>query len=226
MGNGIIKYLNILKDSFLDIIYYKEEKCVLCDCSVFNDDYLCSECAKKIKTNDECFEIYAYNNKIPIYSSLYYSRYTKEIILKFKYKSDFRCGEILVKYMINTIKNNNIIFDLVTYVPTNEKSLKKRGYNQSKYLAKKIGEYFNVEVKSLILKSNKIKDQIGLNTSQRWNNLKNSFVLKDNINIKNKNVLLIDDVITTGSTAFFCSLELLKAQSKKIIVLTAAKSRI
>lgn len=219
-----IKYIDILRENFLNIIYYKEEKCILCNKELFNDSYICKNCKNKIKLCNEnlCFSI---NHKdIIVYSSLYYSSTIKEIILKLKYRNDFRCGDMLAKYMIEVIKNKHIEFDLITYIPSSLKN--KREYNQSKYLARCIGKFYNKKVIDVLEKSKNTKDQIGLNYEERWENLKNSFIFNGSYNIKDKKILLVDDVITTGATAYYCSLELIKNLSREIIVLTAAKSSI
>ena len=93
-------------------------------------------------------------------------------------------------------------------------------------MAKGIGKIFNKKVYTLLAKTSRTLDQIGLDSSSRWENLSNSFMAKDLKKIKNKIILLVDDVITTGATAYYCKEVLMKAGAKEVIVLTAAKSRI
>lgn len=226
MGNGIVKYLKKLIRCFLDIIYYSEQECVVCGKKLFEELYLCSTCREKIVSCEESMKIKICNKETRIYSALYYSSAVKKIVLGLKYKNDFRCGDVLADYMMKTIKNEKIYFDMITYVPLSKENEKKRGYNQSKYLAKCIGDKFNKKVIGCIRKSKDTKDQIGLNGKERWKNLKDSFSFIKGRNIKNKKILLVDDVITTGATTYYCVLELLKNNSNEIIVLTAAKSKI
>ncbi|WP_242971967.1 ComF family protein [Haloimpatiens massiliensis] len=211
---------------FLDIVYYSEEECVVCGKKLFQDLYLCINCRDKIKDCEESIKFKIYNKETRIYSALYYSPAVKKIVLGLKYKSDFRCGNILADYMIKIIKDKEIHFDMITYVPLNKENEKKRGYNQSRYLAKYIGEKFDKKVIDCLKKSKETRDQIGLNGKERWVNLKDSFKFIKGKNIKNKKILLVDDVITTGATAYYCVSELLKNNSDEIIVLTAAKSKI
>ena len=80
------------------------------------------------------------DNSFDYYSVSYYSGVMMELILKLKYKSNFRAGEVIAEYMINLIKTENIQFDFITYIPMTKISIKKRGYNQSEYLARIIGK--------------------------------------------------------------------------------------
>lgn len=226
MENGIVKYLKKLIRCFLNIVYYSEEECVVCGKKVFEDLYLCSSCRDKIKNCEESKKIKICNKETRIYSALYYSSAVKKIVLGLKYKSDFRCGDVLADYMIKVVQDKKIHFDVITYVPLNRDNQKKRGYNQSKYLAKRIGDRFDKKVIETIKKSKETKDQIGLNGKERWKNLEGSFSFINGKNIENKKILLVDDVITTGATAYYCVFELLKNNSNEIIVLTAAKSKI
>ncbi len=102
--------------------------------------------------------------------------------------------------------------------------IKKRGYNQSEYLAKIISKNINVPIAHCLKKYMNTKDQIGLNGLERWLNVENSFKVYNEKCIKNKKVLLIDDVLTTGATSFYCANELKKRGAKEIFILTAAKS--
>ncbi|WP_243108675.1 ComF family protein [Clostridium rectalis] len=198
-------------------------KCALCR-DITKDSYLCNLCKKRLKFCNEEFTIESYNYKFICNSVCYYSYSMLELILALKYKSDFKAGEEIANLMIVKIKEKDIPVDVITYVPSSHKALKSRGYNQSRFLAKNIGDKINKPVCSCLKKSKGTKDQIGLSGKDRWNNIKDSFYLKGINKIKNKNVLLVDDVITTGATAFYCAKTLSDSGAKEIFILTAAKS--
>jgi competence protein ComFC len=227
MGFRIIKNLKFILDCILQVIYDGDGKCILCEKEIYDDNYICIDCARKVKLCNDSFEIEFNNMKITSYSVSYYSGAMMELILKLKYKSNFKAGETISCYMINLIKKNNIKFDLITYIPMDKIALKKRGYNQSEYLAKVVSNALNIPLIHCLQKTQKTKDQIGLNHNERWENMKKCFKFVDNsVNIKDKKILIIDDVITTGATAFYCAHELIKNGSKKIIILTGAKSKV
>ncbi|WP_392486214.1 ComF family protein [Haloimpatiens sp. FM7315] len=218
-------YVKYLTKCFLDIIYFKEEKCLICSCDLDYEYYVCKSCSNKLKICKDYKTIDVEEKRIEIYSALYYSSAAKELILKLKYKSCFKAGDLLAYFMIELLKERKLDYDIITFVPLSCNTKKKRGYNQSEYLAIIIGNYFKKPVKKLIYKVKDTKDQIGLSSDERWLNLKESFKVKKG-KLENKKILIVDDVITTGATSYFCSLELIKNKVSKIFILTAAKSKI
>ncbi|PRR80778.1 DNA utilization protein GntX [Clostridium liquoris] len=225
MGKGIIKNLTLIKEGICSIIYSKEDECPIC--KMYSEEgYLCKECISKIRFCKNRYMLNQYNIEFKYYSIAYYTGNIKELILRLKYKSDFHCGEILSSYMTSKIKEENIPCDILTYVPMKRKSLRERGYNQSKCLAKNIGKELNIPIITTLKKTENTKDQIGLNGIERWENIRGAFTAVNHDKFKNKKIILIDDVITTGATAFCCAEELLMAGAKEINILTAAKSNV
>lgn len=224
MGNEFIKNIKYLWECILNVIYSDDRECVLCNEYVRDDKSLCSKCEIKVKLCKNHFEINEENFRVKCYSSAYYSDVIKELVIKLKYKSDFKAGEVLVEYMLNTIKSKNIKFDIITYVPSTKEAIKKRGYNQSRYLAKTIAYKTNTKILEFLVKDKDTRDQIGLNGEERWSNLKNSFKCTNEKYLKNKRILLVDDVITTGATSFYCAKAMLGNGASDVIILTSAKS--
>ena len=83
---------------------------------------------------------------------------------------------------------NNIDFDIITYVPSDKKSLKKRGFNQSELLAKKLASKLNKKSASLLGKRKGALEQKTLGREDRWNNIKDSFYVKE---VKIENIFRI-----------------------------------
>lgn len=226
MGNGIIRNLKLVWDCILQVIYSSDEGCVICGDELYEEGLICNKCEKNIKFCNDIFKIEKYDTELDCYSVAYYSSAMMELILRLKYKGDFRAGEAIAEYMLNVIKSTDIEFDIITYIPMTKKSLKKRGYNQGEYLAKIIGNMVNKPVIHSLIKVKQTKDQIGLSGNERWNNVDGSFSIINKNSVKNKKILLVDDVITTGATTFYCSYELIKSEASKITILTAAKSKV
>ena len=114
---------------------------------------------------------------------------------------------------------------MIIPVPLHKYRSRERGYNQSflilKALAKKNK---NIIIKNNILqKQRNIKPQSSMNKLERKNNIKNAYTITNKLEIKNKKILLFDDVFTTGSTTNECSRMLKENGAKKIGVLTIAK---
>ena len=133
------------------------------------------------------------------------------------------------------LKNEKFFQNLKTYdtiipVPISKKRYKQRGYNQSALIAKELAEQIQKNKKQKItynnkslLKTKNIIEQSKLNKEERIKNIQGVYELKNKTLLKDKKILLIDDIYTTGSTVKECCKTLNQAQPKKIGVLTIAK---
>lgn len=226
MGNGFFKILKYLFQCFLELIYCGEENCPVC--GNYIDDYpkLCVDCSNKIIFLSDTSSIGNSKLKFECASVGYYSNVIAKLVMNLKYKSDFISGEILAKYMVYTAQERKLFYDLVCFVPCDRKTKKERGFNQAEYLARLIGKKLDIPIVSCIKKTKSSKDQIGLSYKERWNNIENCFIVHNKEKIKNKSIILIDDVITTGATAYFCSSCLINNGAEKVFILTAARSKL
>ena len=116
--------------------------------------------------------------------------------------------------------------DAIIPIPLYKDRLRQREFNQSallaKYTAKKTGTSLLV---NCLVKVNDTQPQVGLSSKERRQNVKNAFGVEQQELIKGKNILLMDDVITTGATVRECSRVLKKAGAKDIYVLALAHAK-
>jgi competence protein ComFC len=225
MGRRIFKYLKYIFHCIIYTIYSGAEKCIVC--GVECEEYLCYWCKNDLKPLYLDSILKENNEEYKCYSLGFYGHSIKKLILLLKYERDFLAGEVISKYLsefINSKFKKDI--DVITFVPCTSKTLKHRGFNQCEIISDNIGATINVPSLSLLSKIKETKDQIGLNHEERWNNIKDSFVCKDSSFIQGKKVLLIDDVLTTGATAFYCASALKNNGAKEVYILTVAKSRV
>lgn len=213
----IIKLIIIIFDGILEIIYPRVNYCIICrneDCSG-----LCTKCRNDIhRIKDTSGSIESYG---------YYGGVLKKLILKFKYYSDFTAGDILAELLEEYMEESFDYRDFViTYIPLTKKSKRKRGFNQCEYIAKKISRHLNIPCKELLVKKSENKEQKKLKYSERFDNVKNIFKLKNNIDIKDLKIIIIDDVTTSGATMEEACRILKKYDIKEIKLLTLAKSHI
>ena len=146
----------------------------------------------------------------------------RHIILKIKYNNKREYLEGFAKLMAvryrELIDKSNI--DCIIPVPLHKSRQRERGFNQSDILAKYLSVYLDIPTYPEYLKRiKKTKDKKGLNKDERRHNLDNAFVAKD-IPVYIKNVLIVDDVYTTGTTIEKCAIALKKAGVKNIYFLT------
>lgn len=213
-----IKVFYSIFNGILEILYPRENYCIIC--REEDNTGLCSKCRKNINRIDGIN-----NDKIKSYG--YYGGVLKELILKFKYYSDFTAGDILAEFLEEYIMNNFVYNDyIITYIPLSRKSKRKRGFNQCQYIAEKIGYDLNISCREVLIKKRENKEQKRLKYSERYENVKNIFELKNNINIKELKLIVIDDVTTSGATMEEACRILKKYGVKEIKLLTLAKSQI
>jgi ComF family protein len=114
--------------------------------------------------------------------------------------------------------------DIVTFVPMHPTKLFQRGYNQSYLLAREISRASGIVLDNVIFTTRLSRDQVGLKKEERRENVKGVYKIKKSSfkKIKGKTILLIDDVLTTGSTVDECTKILIssgKAERVKVISL-------
>lgn len=154
----------------------------------------------------------------------------KDIIVnaihKFKYKKDLSSGEILASFIAGYSFPDIDFADysLIIPVPLHIKRLRERGFNQALILARAIGEKQNINVDFSVLKRHKFtQTQTGSNKKERKQNIGGAFEVSDRQKIAGKNIILIDDVYTTGATVNECAKTLMKGGAQNISVLTLAR---
>jgi ComF family protein len=150
-----------------------------------------------------------------------------DAIHQFKYKGKMTAGVTLGKFMAGY---DYPAFDIGNYqmvvpVPLHTKRLKERGFNQSLILAKEIARRFAIEIDFTVLtRKADTAPQVNLKRDQRRENVKGAFEIRKPETIKGKNILLVDDVYTTGSTVRECAKVMIKGGATEVAVLTATRA--
>jgi competence protein ComFC len=188
---------------------------------------ICSFCGKPMSQSGICSQC---QDNPPSYHAVrscsVYQGSVRNAILKLKFKNDIGIGDTLSNYLIDKFPLLNWQIDLVIPVPLTPKRKQNRGYNQSTLLGWPLALVFRLPFKPAALKRQReTKPQVGLNAHDRFTNIENAFVAAPQM-VKNKNVLVIDDVTTTGATMGACADALLKAGAACVYGLTLAKAGI
>lgn len=219
--------------NFLNLFY--PDLCVVCgEHLLYQEEYICTSCLYNLpKTkfhldkNNPVAELFWGRTKIENASAFYYyvkgSKYQK-MIHKFKYHGIKEIGFVLGKALGNEIKNSDFSdIDIIIPVPLHPKKLRKRGYNQSDWIAMGLGETMNkiVDCKNLY-RNIHTSTQTNKSRFERWKNVENIFKLRQKNQLINKHILLVDDVITTGSTLEACANAILEVENTKVSVATLA----
>ena len=197
-------------------------------CGKIDQKELCPKCAIKLR-NLEKARLYAYpHTHFEKHFYLFpYEGIIREKLIHYKFQGKSYLSTFFAKILQNHEKMSRLLekYDIIIPVPMYSKKEKLRGYNQTALIAKEIAKaYQNLiyDGKSL----QKIKDtkmQSSLNKKQRKNNIKNAYNVINQQKIKDKKIVLLDDIYTTGATANECSKMLKQAGAKEILVVTIAK---
>lgn len=198
--------------NLLDLFY--PPLCAVCNGRLTEkEQHLCLECLSQLpKTNQHLHpnnrleEFFA--GRIPFERIAAYTYFVKEgsvqkIIHELKYKNNPQIGYYIGQLCGEDLKSSDFIsnIDLLVPIPLHPKREKKRGYNQSMEICKGISEKTGIAVNNSALKRMvNNKSQTQNSQLNRWNNVENIFSLSDKQELQQKHILLIDDVITTGST--------------------------
>jgi ComF family protein len=113
--------------------------------------------------------------------------------------------------------------DVVAPVPLHASRLKSRGYNQSAWLARAVARRTGLAAEDLLARTRATRPQVGLKRTERAANVKGAFCVERPGRVAGRVVLLVDDVITTGSTAAACARVLKKAGAARVHVWAVAR---
>jgi ComF family protein len=243
IGNKSMTVIKKIKDVVLDLIFPRE--CLSCG---KEGSYLCADCFKKIETNNKFYCVVCkrptdyskicqtcqseYKLRAIWVAANYNDKILQELIHFLKYKYIEEAGDILAEIIIKYLEKNQILQKfglskssaLFVPVPLHKKRYLSRGFNQSDLLVKKVSEFYKIPKADILARKRNTQSQIDLRKSERQENVKGAFEMinKDNLD-KNKKIILIDDVVTTGSTLNECAKVLLDAGLSEIYGLVVAQ---
>ncbi|HEY59107.1 MAG TPA: ComF family protein [Anaerolineae bacterium] len=122
------------------------------------------------------------------------------------------------------VNRQNWIIDIIIPVPLSEKRKRSRGYNQASRLAKPIAKsLMKPFLPEGLIKEKETKSQVGLSFEERKKNVTGAFSANSDI-VNSRNILLVDDVITTGATLQACAMSLKKAGAVRVYGITIART--
>ncbi len=221
-------------NDFIALIYPRN--CVACGNSLYkHEEQVCNYCYVHLPKSNFHKQI-----KNPV-DALFYGRTTillatsfylfqkkgsiQKVMHAIKYKHNKDLATLVGKWYAEDLKEDPIISkaDYIIPVPLHAKKFKTRGYNQSEEFGKGLSHGLNITLDTSTLKRKEFTEtQTKKNKYERWENVEDVFELTSTENLKNKHVVLVDDVITTGATIEACCQLLQQVEGIKISVLSIA----
>ena len=203
--------------------------CLICGKSA--EDILCAKCIKEL---NQKMKVVIENKNKKEFNEVYFEKHCylfkyediRNLILDYKFNDKSYLYQIFSKIIIKNEKICGFLkkYDIIIPVPISKKRKIQRGYNQSYLIAKEITKYkvLKNECNCLIKQKDTI-EQSKLGKNERKTNIQGAYKIINKEKIISKNVLIIDDIYTTGNTVNECAKELKKAGAKRIGVLAIAK---
>lgn len=229
-NNSIFKYFQNYYDGFVQLIYPRV--CPSCGNALFrNEKLLCTYCLYNLpKTNFHTIENNPINElfvgRVRIEHSAALFHFHKRgrvqrLLHQLKYKGRTDIAVFLGEILGKDLSKNELFsqIDCIIPVPLHKDRLRERGYNQSEQIAIGLSKSMKVPIDTTSLVRNKFTHTQTKKTQQaRWENVKTAFEVINTKALENKNILLVDDVITTGSTIESCVKVINEIENTKVFI--------
>ncbi|MEO7983428.1 MAG: phosphoribosyltransferase family protein [Bacteroidota bacterium] len=223
--------LKEIKDSFLHLLF--PHICAGCGTdAVKGNTVLCMRCIDAIPETN--FELHPGNpiekifwGRVPLTGATAQFYFTKESLVQhlmhqFKYKGNKELGLQLGRIMgEQLLESDRFQADALIPLPLFPAKERRRGYNQAAILCEGMAEMMRIPVlNNVIIRPQHTETQTRKGRIERWKNMEGKFILSDPGAIRDKHLLLVDDVVTTGATLEACANELLQAENVRLSVAT------
>ncbi len=148
----------------------------------------------------------------------------RSAIHRLKYRRDIGLGEVLARPMIKSLQKLNWSLDIITSVPLGLVRFDERGYNQATLLARPIALFMRMPFSTQLLsRTRETRSQVGLTVNERQENMSGAFKAASK-SVRGKNILVVDDVATSGATFNACAQALLDGGASKVYGFSLARA--
>lgn len=217
-GNEVNESLLCLCDECQKELFKSTKRCQKCDNPIHSEANFCSVCQKAPRNFDCAKAKFIYKNKVAAK------------IKEFKYDGKKFYAKYFARLMLISfleLQKLGYKFDCIVPIPLHKDKLKQRGFNQSELIANELSKLVNIPViNNLAIRTINTQTQTTLNKTEREENMKNAFKITNKAFCKNKNILILDDIITTGATAESLAKEFKKAKANKVCAIALARTEI
>jgi ComF family protein len=220
--------------------------CVICSADVAASKYLCGECEPKLVRIEppfcsKCSEPFpgAITNPFDCancaHRTLYFENavsafrsggIVRRVILDFKYGRQIHLRHLVASWLFAALEDDRLRareFDLIIPVPLHPARERERGFNQAALLAELLSAHMSIQARPVLERIRYTTTQTAFDRAERMENLRGAFRLRKNTDVRQLRILLIDDVLTTGSTLSECTRVLRRGGARSVHAATAAR---
>lgn len=210
-------------DMLLDLLFPR--KCAFCRRLTQNEASVCPRCREKLP-----YTGYSARQDFPhldtCYSPLYYTEEVRQSLLRYKFGGLRMYASVYGEFLAKCIDENQISCDSITWVPLSRRRLRQRGYDQARLLAEDLSARLAIPCVPTLRKiRNNPRQSASGNAEKRRRNVKGVYTALPQADICGKTLLLVDDIVTTGSTLSEAASVLRKAGAASVIGLTLARRK-
>ncbi|HJO95884.1 MAG TPA: ComF family protein [Victivallales bacterium] len=199
-------------DCLNDFSFIGDKRCSSCGSNLDLILNICSKCLKE--------EPFPWNNALSV---IELKGYANEIIQKLKYNNRIDFVPYISRLASDLVIQNKLKFDYIVPIPLHKLKKLIRGFNQSYLISQSISKTIKIPCKEWLIREKYTISQTRLSSKMRRKNIINVFSSSKRAIIKNKDILLVDDVMTTGSTLRSAANQLLSAGAKQVSILVIAR---
>lgn len=224
-------------EDFLALVF--PQTCCICRRSLFEfENQLCKICVAQLPTthyhlrpedNDLKTKIMGLTQVSRVFSFLRFTKkgMSQKLLHQLKYRNQPELGNLLGRMYGRTLLSTfGSAWDIVVPVPLHPLKLTKRGYNQSERFARGLAEVLEVPAQDALQRMVFTETQTNKSRWQRWQNVEGVFEVSSEWNVEDKNLLLVDDVMTTGATLAAGANALLRAGAESVDIAVIAAGRV
>ena len=216
--------MNKVIEWLLSLLYPK--RCPFCRRLMNENDSVCRLCINTLPLVplsgqkqhfpfvDECFSVFYFEDTV------------RKSLHRYKFSGAAAYAGDYAEFILKSIDENQISCDIITWVPLSRRRLRRRGYDQAELLARCISKEMGWEIDRLLVKKKNNAAQSGTgNAEKRRANVSGVYEVTSAEKVKDKHIILVDDIVTTGATVSECARMLKKSGADRVTVLTVARKR-
>ncbi len=200
-------------------------RCPFCNELISYDEVICKSCKEKIKCKNFKNTITTRTGETFVSISPFsYEEPIRTAIHKFKFRGMKHYSVLFGRYLTEVLKENYDLneIDYITSVPLHKARKRERGFNQAEVFAREISSLTGIKYIEVLKKTKKNKVQHELNLSERTENVKDVYAVTNSEILKDKTVIICDDILTSGNTMAECAKVIFEAGAKNVIGATIA----